>query len=102
MDMSANASMNDWTRSGWFLHPSHGYGIIEAPPPRAADEFIPLTTPPQTLGEDVQQVSKPDDYLDFVEDLLTAEEAEIEYDAYGTKGSISYMDYRNKRLGPKS
>ncbi len=42
------------------------------------------------------------EYLDLLEDLQTAQEAEIEYDTHGAKGSVPYADYRNKRLGSTS
>ena len=42
------------------------------------------------------------EHSDFLEDLRTAQEAEIAYDTHGAKGSVPYTDYRNKRLGPAS
>ena len=99
--LSANTSMNRWTNSGWVISPSHSLGIIDPPPPRAADEFTAEFLPPQANLGDVLQILEPEEFFEFVEDLLTAQEAEKEYDTRGMEGSISYSDYRNRRIGSK-
>ena len=99
--MSTNTSMNSWTRSGWVVNPGHGLGIIDAPPPQAADEFVAESLPPQANVADMLQVLEPEEYFEFVEDLLLAQEAEEEYNTHGIEGTISYTDYRNRRLGSK-
>ena len=99
--MSANASMDSWARSGWAIQPSHGLGLIDAPPPRPAVEITAKVLPPQANEGDVLQISEPEEYFEFIDDLLVAQDAEFEYDTRGLEGTISYTDYRNRRLGSK-
>ena len=99
--MSTNTTMNEWTRSGWVITPAHGLGIIDVPPPRAANEFAAELVPPQVNVGAMLQVLEPEEYFEFVEDLLIAQETEREYDTRGVEGTISYTDYRNRRLGSK-
>ena len=93
--------MNTWTRSGWVISPGYGLGIVDAPPPRAADDFVAEPLPPHANLPDMPQALEPEEYFEFLEDVVVAQEAEKDYDTRGIEGTISYDDYRNRRLGPK-
>ena len=96
---SMNTSMDSWLSSGWVVGPIYSLGIIDTPPPQAADKFAVEIHPPEANLGDLIQVMEPEECLEFAEDLLTAEEAEREHEAHGAEGTISYTEYRNMRLG---
>ena len=95
---STSTSMNGWTHADWVIETGYGLDVIDAPPPRAADEFSEELIPPQ---DDVLEILEREESFEFEEDLLIAKNAEMEYDARGIEGTVSYNDYRNRRLGPK-
>ena len=88
---STSVNMNSWMRSGWSIVPGHGSGIIDSPPPRSEKGLTPALHP---LLADL-----PEDYFEFIDDLVIAEEAEGEYDIHGLQGTTPYSSYRNERLG---
>ena len=90
--MSATTDMNEWTRSGWVFSPGHHVGIVDSPPPQAAEEFL----------EEVLQGVDPEEFSELLEDTLLARDAEGEYGTRGVESCISYTEYRNKRLGSNS
>ena len=51
---------------------------------------------------ETHQDSEPEEYLEFLEDMAVAKEAEEEYDRQGLAGTTFYAEYRAKRLGSES
>ena len=96
---SANTSMTSWTGSGWVIYSGHDLGIIDTPPPRAADKSVVEVGFPQDFVADMPQVLEPEEYFEFLGDLSVALEAEEEYDIRGIEGSTTYTEYRDRRLG---
>ena len=97
--MPTNTSTDTWASSGWTLHPGHGLGVVDIPPPRATDPLItdPFSSElPVTEGLRLLEL---EEYLELMEDLASAKEAEEEYKIRGKEGTISYSDYRDRRLG---
>ena len=61
-----------------------------------------LIEPTASQSSKIYQGSKPEEYDEFLEDLAMAKEAEEEHYKQGLEGTISYTEYRTKRLGSES
>lgn len=100
--LSTTTSTDIWATFAWVITPGHSASVVDIPPPRAADVLVDDTPPPEMPGTDGPGLLETEDHLDFLEDLLEAQEAEAIYEAQGLRDTILYTDYRNKRLGSES
>ena len=94
--------MDTWADSGWFISPSHGLGVVDMPSPGAAKDLLAEQSPAIDLLGEVLKTLEPEDIFDFMDDLITAKSAEEEYETNGIEGTISYHEYRNRRLESES
>ena len=97
--LTVNTSNDNWVSSGWIIRPGFGAGIVDIPPPRAAEPnlYMPyLTELPVIEGLRLMEL---EEYLELLEDLAIAEKVEEEYFSAGIEGTIPYSRYRNRRLG---
>ena len=99
---SNDTSMDTWPDSGWSISPSHGVGIVDIPSPGSAEDLVAEQSPAVDLLGEVLKTLAPEDFFEFVDDLITARKAEEKYETNGIEGTISYNEYRNKRLEPES
>ena len=100
--LSTNTSTDTWASSGWTIHPGHGLGVVDIPPPRAIDPFISNPFSSELPLTEELRLLELEEYLELMEDLASAREAEEEYKTRGIEGTISYRDYRNRRLDSAS
>ena len=61
-----------------------------------------LIEPTKPHSNDVHKENKSEECLELLADIAVAKEAEEEYDRQGLEGTISYAEYRAKRLGSES
>lgn len=96
---STTTSTDTWSRTGWVISPGYRVNVGDVPPPQTADDLVAEPFPLEVLLADPLQVLGMDEYLELVEDLVVAQEAVEEYEAYGIDGSMAYREYRNQRFG---
>ena len=78
--LSTSTSMDNWTHSGWLIYPGHGFGIVEAPPPSAADEITSALTSALSQTGEMNQISEPNELIDYPNDSLTTQAGETPRD----------------------
>ena len=96
---STNTSTDTWTSSGWVIRPGHELSLFEASP---FGDFVAeeLSCPAQL--NDILLILDTEEQLEQLEDIKAAREAEDEYNLHGIEDTISYTDYRTRRLGTEA
>ena len=97
-----DTSTDTWADSGWVISPGHGLGVVDTPSPGPARDFVAEQSPAQDILGEVLKALEPEDFFEFVDDLIAAKKAEEEYKTNGIDGTVSYNEYRTKRIASES
>ncbi len=86
ISQTSSANMESWMSSQWIFASEHIPEIVVPPPsPVLAEEIL-----------------SPGEYEELMEDLATARRLQGEYADTGVEDTISYNEYRARRLGTES